>query len=217
MPFAALDANVERCLPGYSRDVACEGAIVHYAREEVTSGSVRYLISAREPGDLGNVLIYQIGPETCNMLIEGPKRPRGRLPSDEEMASIRGIGDKKQYKSELRRLMQAIRLENETIYQERRRVQDRIVGSFLKRFQRDVVTRMTEAPPPSIKGKPGRDEEQQQEAWSSIGNKRRRERRYQVQLFRGAGYTIKQIAENTGWGKRTVVRDLAWLREHKLL
>lgn len=157
-PFAVLDAAIERCFPGYSKNVGCEGAIVHYVRKEVTAGSVRYLISAREPGDLGSITVYQTGSETCALLIEGPKRPPGRLPAQEDMAAIRGIHDKRQYRCELLRLLRAIGVEDDQIYEKRRRVHDHVVRGTLGRLERDLHLSHVNSgsPPPGIKGKLGR-------------------------------------------------------------
>jgi len=157
-PFAVLDAAIERCFPGYYADIGCEGAIVHYVREELTSGSVRYLITAREPGDLGSIDVYQTGSETCKVLIGGPERPQGRQPAHEDMAAIRGIHDKRQYKRELQRLLRAIRAEDDEIYEKRRCVHDRVVSGTLKRVERDLHLSHVNSgsPPPGIKGKLGR-------------------------------------------------------------
>ena len=128
--YEILDTAIARYLPGYST------TWVEFTREEVSSGGALYHLRQCLLGDLGKIAIQKDSATVSRMVIERPEYPR-RSPTPEEMAPIKAIEDKEEYRRALAALDKEIWAEQHDLFLRRVEHQEKVIGGMFSRMATD--------------------------------------------------------------------------------
>lgn len=158
--YEILDTAIERYVPGPST------TWIEFTREQISSGGAIYHLHQRLLGDLGKITIRKVSATETTMLIKRPEYPR-RSPTPEEMASIKAIEDKDEYREALVALLGKIDMKCHALYLRRVEHQEKVIEAMFSRMAADPCGPKIEAP----KKRGGRPRMEEQDDWDDIVDK----------------------------------------------